>query len=54
VIRGANDVTGHKLFGLFAILLAAVGISACEPDEQEEYFNMKREPISDQRTRTFL
>ena len=34
MIRGANDVTGHKLFGLFAILLAAVGTSACEPGEQ--------------------
>ena len=27
-------MTGHKLFGFFAILLAAAGISACEPDEQ--------------------
>ncbi|MGC6452942.1 MAG: hypothetical protein ACON31_03460 [Candidatus Puniceispirillaceae bacterium] len=27
-------MTGQKLFGLFAILFVAAGLSACEPDEQ--------------------
>jgi hypothetical protein len=34
-VTGELDaVTGHKLLGLFTILLVAVGLSACEPDEQ--------------------